>query len=147
MSGGGVPRQPSFTDVRTAIDDHGTEHSFARDLTPLEDAWGLGFHLRAEMPELRVRTSRHEDGVNAWLHDGTSWAMLAAAGGGRTIATHSGPRRLADALAEAWGRWEKSGKPTVYDYGMTVADHGATQYVWINDPSTPVQQQQCTTSR
>jgi protein-L-isoaspartate O-methyltransferase len=132
----------SFTDVRAASDTGtGTEHPFARDLAPLEDPWGLGFHLRVVLPEVRYRTAWDEDGLNAWLHDGTSWAVLAAVGAGRTIATQGGPRRLADALSEAWDQWTAAKEPTVYDYGMTVTDHGATQYVWIHDPSQPVHQQ------
>jgi protein-L-isoaspartate(D-aspartate) O-methyltransferase len=133
-----------FADVRaaSASDD---ERPFPRDLAPLEDPWGLRFHLRVAIPELRITTAWDQDGLNAWVHDGTtSWAMLAATGDGRTIATQGGPRRLTDALVEAWDQWSGTGNPTVYDYGMTVTDHGATQYVWINDPSTPVNRRQQT---
>ncbi|GHH57195.1 methyltransferase domain-containing protein [Streptomyces candidus] len=131
---------PSFTDVRAGSDSD-TECSFTRDLAPLEDPWGLGFHLRVVMPELRFRTAWDEDGLNAWLHDGSSWAVLAASGDGRTIATQGGPGRLVEALSEAWDQWTAAKAPTVYDYGMTVADHGATQYVWVHDPSRPVLRQ------
>ena len=112
------------------------ERPFLRDLAPLTDPH-LQFALRVALPELRITTARDEDGLNAWIHDQDhSWAMLAAVGDGKTMATQGGPRRLADDLEEAWETWEQLGRSALYDYGMTITDHGTTQYMWVNDPTT-----------
>ncbi|MCX5206078.1 methyltransferase domain-containing protein [Streptomyces sp. NBC_00237] len=115
----------------------GGERPFLHPLETLEGDWGLRFHLRVAMPEMRITTAQDQDGWNAWIHDGLhSWAVLAAQGDGKTITTQGGPRRLADLLDAAWEQWSALGSPPVYDYGMTVTNGGATQYVWANDPLT-----------
>ncbi|GAA3154479.1 hypothetical protein GCM10010521_47840 [Streptomyces rameus] len=81
-----------------------------------------------------VALARDADGLSAWIHDTErSWTVLSAIGGGRTVATQGAPRRLADELEAAWDTWLEVGSPSVYDFGMTVTDSGAAQYMWAND--------------
>jgi protein-L-isoaspartate(D-aspartate) O-methyltransferase len=105
---------------------------FPHDLALLRDDWNLRFALRVALPELHTRVAEDDDGVNAWIHDGTSWAMLAAGRAGAT-AFQGGPRRLADELGEAWAHWVTLGAPSLYDYGLTV--RSGEQYVWVHDPA------------
>ncbi|MFF5443196.1 methyltransferase domain-containing protein [Streptomyces achromogenes] len=133
---GALHRESDFTQVR-ARSEPVEERAFPRDLTPLHDNAHLRFALRVALPYLRVTLAYDADGLNAWIHDTEkSWAMLSAIGGGRTIATQGGPRRLADELETAWDTWLDLGSPDLYDFGMTVTDNGATQYIWVNDSTT-----------
>ncbi|MDJ0346827.1 protein-L-isoaspartate O-methyltransferase [Streptomyces sp. H10-C2] len=111
-----------------------SDRPFRRALEPLRDDWNLRFALRVVLPDLRIRTAVDEDGLNAWFHDRTSWASIAAVGGGRTVATQGGPRQLADDVEQAWDQWIAAGRPSLYEYGMTVEPEG--QYVWANDADT-----------
>ncbi|MCZ4122725.1 protein-L-isoaspartate O-methyltransferase [Streptomyces sp. H39-S7] len=110
------------------------DRPFLRALEPLRDDWNLRFALRVALPDLQINTAVDEDGLNAWVHDRTSWASIAAVGDGRTIATQGGPRQLADDVEQAWDQWIAEGRPTLYDYGMTVKPDG--QYVWAHDAHT-----------
>lgn len=130
VTGGGGPDFRHVRGTGPAAD----ERSVARDLQPLRSDPHLGFALRVALPDVRIAASADADGVNAWLHDGESWAALSAVGDGRTLAYQGGPRRLADELEHAWDAWLAHGRPELYDYGMTVtADR---QYVWAVDPDT-----------
>ncbi|MFF7094489.1 methyltransferase domain-containing protein [Streptomyces rubradiris] len=132
---GALRREPGFTQVRARSEPEG-ERSFPRDLTPLHADAHLRFALRVALPHLRITLAYDADGLNAWIHDAEeSWAVLSAIGAGRTIATQGGPRRLADELETAWDTWLDLGSPDLYDFGMTVTDSGATQYIWVNDPA------------
>lgn len=116
------------------------ERTVGRDLRPLHSDWHLRFALRVALPEVRIGTAVDEDGVNAWLHDGTSsWAVLSATGDGTTVAHQGGPRRLAELLETAWDGWLAAESPELYDFGMTV--EAGQQYVWawdaINGPRWP----------
>ncbi|MFD9099008.1 methyltransferase domain-containing protein [Streptomyces collinus] len=125
--------EPGFTQVRARSEPHG-ERPFLRDLAPLQDDVHLRFALRVAAPYLRMSLARDADGLNAWIHDtDRSWAVLSAIGGGRTVATQGGPRSLADELEAAWDTWLEVGSPSLYDFGMTVTDRGAAQYLWAND--------------
>jgi protein-L-isoaspartate O-methyltransferase len=125
--------EPGFTQVRARSEPH-TERPFLRDLAPLQDDVHLRFALRVALPHLRIALARDADGLNAWIHDTErSWTMLSAVGGGRMVATQGGPRSLADELEAAWNTWLEVGKPSLYDFGMTVTDSGATQYMWVNN--------------
>ncbi|MBY8845549.1 methyltransferase domain-containing protein [Streptomyces sp. SP2-10] len=125
--------EPGFTQVRARSEPHG-ERAFLRDLAPLQDDVHLRFALRVAAPSLRITLARDADGLNAWIHDTErSWTVLSAIGGGRTVATHGGPRSLADELEAAWDTWLALDRPALYDYGMTVTDSGTTQYMWVND--------------
>ena len=87
------------------------------------------------MPDAQIATAEDEDGLNAWLHDGsTSWAMLAAVGDGTTVAYQGGPRRLADEVERGWDRWLAEGRPELYDFGLTVTPD--RQYAWSVARST-----------
>ncbi|NEA59772.1 methyltransferase domain-containing protein [Streptomyces sp. SID13666] len=110
------------------------ERAFLRALEPLRDDWNLRFALRVALPDLQISTAVDEDGLNAWIHDRTSWASIAATGSGRTIATQGGPRHLADDIEQAWDQWIAQGRPTLYEYGMTVEPD--RQYVWAHDPDS-----------
>lgn len=59
-------------------------------------------------------------GENAWVHDRTSWDSIAAIGDGRTVAAQGGPRPLADDIEQVWDQWISAGRPSPYEYGMTV---------------------------
>lgn len=124
---------------RTYADIRGTgpaedERPFDRGLTPLRDDAGLRFALRVAVPDAQIRTAVDDDGVSAWLHDGTaSWAALSAQGAGRTVAYQGGPRRLADELERAWDEWLALGRPGPREYGMTVSR--TAQSVWCAAPS------------
>ncbi|MFD7986987.1 hypothetical protein ACFV4M_26900 [Kitasatospora indigofera] len=106
-----------------------------RDLTALREDWNLRFTLRVALTDVRITTALDEDGTSAWLHDGAdSWAVLSSAAAGPGAVHQGGPRRLGDELENAWLSWERSERPTPYDYGMTVRPDG--QFVWLNDPDT-----------
>jgi protein-L-isoaspartate(D-aspartate) O-methyltransferase len=135
-----MPARGTATAERTFAQVRGGEPArhervVARDLAPLRDSRHLLFALRVALPDVRVTTRTDEDGVNAWLHDGSSsWAAVSAADTGRTVAYQGGPRRLADEVEDAWDAWAAAGSPAVYDFGMTVTAGG--QFVWANDPVT-----------
>ncbi|MFC8074323.1 methyltransferase domain-containing protein [Streptomyces sp. NPDC057307] len=125
----------SFQQVRAAAaGPAGAERPVGRRLGPLRDDIHLRFALRVALPDVQITTAEDGDGLNTWLHDGSSWAALSAVGGGETVAYQGGPRRLADELDVAWGRWLGDGSPALYDYGMTVEPH--RRYVWCADPVT-----------
>jgi hypothetical protein len=134
MPADGTPPQAGFEQVRgTCPADH--ERDVERDLGPLQNDWHLRFALRVALPDVRLSTAVDEDGMNAWLHDGSSsWAALSAHGDGRTVAHQGGPRRLADLLEQAWGEWTAMGSPELYDFGMTV--EAERQFVWAWDAAT-----------
>lgn len=111
------------------------ERPVARDLAPLRDNWHLIFALRVALPDVRITTAIDQDGVNAWLHDGTSsWTALTATSDHGTIAHQGGPRRLADEVEQAWSAWLALGGPSLYDYGLTVEPE--RQYAWCGDAAT-----------
>lgn len=128
-------RRGSFQRVRAAAaGPTWAERPVGRRLEPLRDDVHLRFALRVALPDVRITAAEDGDGLNAWLHDGSSWAALSAVGDGETVAYQGGPRRLADELDVAWDRWLGVGGPALYDYGMTVEPH--RQYVWCADPVT-----------
>ena len=127
-----LERHRTYSEVRAGQDAAGRRVT-ERDLTPLLGDQHLRFALRVAAPDLRITTAVDEDGVNAWIHDGTaSWAALSAVDGGRAVAHQGGPRRLADELEAAWDQWLALGSPELYDYGLTVTPGG--QYAWAIDP-------------
>ncbi|MFJ9841126.1 protein-L-isoaspartate O-methyltransferase [Kitasatospora sp. NPDC101155] len=112
------------------------EEVVERDLAPLAGDWDLRFAVRVAVPDVVVITGRDEDGVNAWVHDGNaSWAALSARGDGSAALYQGGPRRIGDELLTAWSQWEANGRPTPYDYGVTVTPE--RQWVWLRDPDGP----------
>ncbi|GLF94095.1 methyltransferase domain-containing protein [Streptomyces yaizuensis] len=134
MPARGTTTEPDFSSVRGAgpAED---ERPWLRDLAPLQEDWDLRFALRVALPGLRVAVAEDEDGLNAWLHDHTSWAMVSAVGDGTAIAYQGGPRRLADELDRAWAVWTEAGAPRRFDYGLTVTRD--RQYAWAKDPTGP----------
>lgn len=108
----------------------------ARDPAPLRDNVHLLFALRVALPDVQITTGTDENGAVAWICDGTtSWATLTCLPDGRAAAAYQGgPRRLADEIERAWGRWLAEGQPELYDWGMTVEPE--RQYVWCRDPET-----------
>lgn len=118
----------SYQQVRAAAAGPVDMRPAVRQLEPLRDDIHLRFALRVALPDVHITTAEDGDGLNAWLHDGSSWAALSA------VAHQGGPRRLADELDAAWDRWLGDGSPALYDYGMTVEPH--RQYVWCADPVT-----------
>jgi protein-L-isoaspartate(D-aspartate) O-methyltransferase len=134
-----MPARGAAATVRSFAQVRGTgpaqdERATARDLTPLRDNPHLLFALRVALPDIRITTGTDADGVNAWLHDDTSWASLSALGGGGALVFQGGPRRLAEEMEQAWDTWAAAGSPDVYDYGMTVTPDA--QYVWAHDEIT-----------
>ncbi|MEU9607991.1 methyltransferase domain-containing protein [Streptomyces sp. NPDC048057] len=124
---------PDFVAVR----GHGEpqhEGPWRRDLAPLRDDWDLRFTLRVALPDLHVTVAADDDGLNAWLYDDASWAVIAANGDGTATAHQGGTRRLADELDRAWEAWSALGCPSRYDFGLTVEEH--RQYAWAKDPVT-----------
>ncbi|MDH6705110.1 protein-L-isoaspartate O-methyltransferase [Kitasatospora sp. MAA19] len=104
-----------------------------RDLAPLADNWDLRFAVRVAVPGALVVTGRDEEGVNAWIHDGTaSWAALSARGDGSAVLYQGGRRRIGDELLTAWAQWEAHGRPAPYDYGITVTPE--RQWAWLREP-------------
>ncbi|MFD9596782.1 protein-L-isoaspartate O-methyltransferase [Kitasatospora sp. NPDC059973] len=111
------------------------KHMIDRDLAPLREDWDLRFALRVAVPDVAVFTAADEDGVSAWAHDGDrSWAALSAAGDDTVTVYQGGPRRVGDELLSAWDQWDGLGRPTPYDYGMTVLPDG--QFLWLRDPGS-----------
>ncbi|MFJ5120316.1 protein-L-isoaspartate O-methyltransferase [Kitasatospora sp. NPDC088548] len=116
--------------------DPGAERILERALAPLAGDWDLRFAVRVAVPDAVVITGRDEDGVNAWIHDGNaSWAALSACGDGSAVLHQGGRRRIGDELLTAWEQWEAHGRPTPYDYGITVTPE--RQWVWLRDPDGP----------
>lgn len=121
------------------------ERPVVRELAPLRDDWHLRFALRVALPEVQITMAEDGDGLNAWIHDGaSSWAVLAAQAGGKTLAYQGGPRRLTDELEAAWDAWLEHGRPELYDFGLTVTPD--QQYAWAKDPRSgprwPAQERQ-----
>ncbi len=126
------PSSPDFTAIRTHTPPSGPEQHTTRDPEDLRTDWGLLFHLRVVLPELVITTAVDQDGTSAWIHDGhESWATLSSTPDG-VYRAQGGPRHLADLLDDAWTQWEQLGRPTVYDYGMTVTPD--RQWIWHTDP-------------
>ncbi|MER7707280.1 methyltransferase domain-containing protein [Kitasatospora sp. NPDC097605] len=110
-----------------------TKRIIDRSLAPLEGDWDLKFALRVAVPDAVITTGRDEDGVNAWVHDGTAgWAMFSATGDGGSALFQGGGRRIGDELLHAWEQWEELGRPEPYDYGITVTPE--RQFAWLNSP-------------
>ncbi|MGW6455625.1 methyltransferase domain-containing protein [Streptomyces sp. NPDC055078] len=132
-----IPARGTATGLEdfTRVRGHGPatgERPWRRDLTALHDDWHLRFALRVALPDVRITVAADADGLNAWLHDGTSsWAALSALPDGTTLAYQGGPRRLADDLETAWDAWLRAGSPELYDYGLTVEPD--RQYAWARD--------------
>lgn len=77
----------SFQQVRAAAAGNvWGERPVRRRLEPLGDDIHLRFALRVALPDVQITTAEDSDGLNAWLHDGGSWAALSAVGGGGTVA-------------------------------------------------------------
>ncbi|MDY0812074.1 protein-L-isoaspartate O-methyltransferase family protein [Kitasatospora purpeofusca] len=113
--------------------DPAAERIVVGDFAPLADDWDLRFAVRVAVPDAVVITGRDEDGVNAWIHDGhASWAALSARGDNSAVLHQGGPRRIGDELLTARSRWEARGRPTPYDFGITVTPE--RQWVWLRDP-------------
>ncbi|MFF2354055.1 protein-L-isoaspartate O-methyltransferase [Kitasatospora sp. NPDC058115] len=105
------------------------ERIIGRDLGPLADDWDLRFAVRVAVPDAVIVTGRDEDGVNAWIHDGrASWAAVSAGG---ALLFQGGPRRIGDEVLTAWSQWEEHGRPTPYDYRVTVT----SERQWVRPAS------------
>ncbi|MET8625986.1 methyltransferase domain-containing protein [Kitasatospora sp. NPDC004669] len=132
---GPAPGSVGYAQVR-GTGDPDTEQTIERDLAPLGDNWDLRFAVRVAVPDAVITTGRDEDGVNAWIHDGNaSWAALSARGDGSAALHQGGPRRIGEELLTAWSQWEAHGRPTPYDYGITITPK--RQWAWLNDPDGP----------
>ncbi|MEV8327652.1 protein-L-isoaspartate O-methyltransferase [Kitasatospora sp. NPDC056731] len=134
------PAQPStgsaaFAQVRGNTEPE-TRQALDRDSQLLDD-WDLRFALRVAVPDAVVLTARDDDGLNAWIHDGTrSWATVTARGDGEApLLLQGGPRRIGDEVVAAWTRWEELGRPDRYDYGITVTPD--EQWAWQGGPDGP----------
>lgn len=132
MAARGTPAGRTWQQIR-GHEPTDPDRTLVRDLTPLRDDQHLRFALRVRVPDVQIMTGEDDDGINAWLHDGTaSWATLSAIGDGRTQVYQGGPRRLADEIETAWDWWLSNGRPDVYDFGLTVQPD--RQYAWCRDP-------------
>ncbi|MGW8574027.1 methyltransferase domain-containing protein [Streptomyces niveus] len=119
----------SYQQIRAAAGGAvGAVRPVSRRLEPLRDDIHLRFALRVALPDVQITTAEDDDGLNAWLHDASSWAALS------TVVHQGGPRRLANELDRVWERWLGDGSPSLYDYGMTVEPH--RQYVWCGRPGS-----------
>ncbi|MFI6985176.1 methyltransferase domain-containing protein [Embleya sp. NPDC050154] len=124
----------SYTQIRAgrAPDD---KRTVDRDITPLHTDTNLLWALRMALPDVVYTTDTDEDGVNAWIHDGTSsWAVVTTLPDGSARAEQGGPRRLFDAFETAWDAWTAHGQVSRWDHGITITEH--EQYVWEGDPDT-----------
>ncbi|WP_257033240.1 protein-L-isoaspartate O-methyltransferase family protein [Streptomyces sp. 1331.2] len=107
-----------------------------RDPAPLADDWHLRFAIRVAVPDAVLLTGRDQDGVNAWIHDGDrSWAALTARGDGTALLFQGGPRPIGDEVLTAWSQWDALGRPSRYDYGITVTPD--RQWAWLHTPDGP----------
>lgn len=128
-----APANRTYTTLRGA-EPPDDERPFAHDLAVLHTDWHLRFAVRARHPHILLTTAADNDGAHAWLHDNTaSWANIVTTGG-HTITYQGGPRRLADELDAAWTWWENTGRPDLYDFGLTITPND--QYIWCHDPDT-----------
>lgn len=112
-------------------------------LSPEEiGGWLAMFAIGVQVPEAFPLTERYADGsYTLWLHDSavTSWATADwEPGRDEYEIVQSGPRRLWDAVAEAWTWWDDQGRPGFDRFGLTVTADGQT--VWLDSPDKPVPQ-------
>ncbi|MEU0938060.1 methyltransferase domain-containing protein [Embleya sp. NPDC005971] len=124
----------SWTQVRAgrAPDDKRAVH---RDITPLHTDPNLLWALRMALPDVLYTADTDDDGVNAWIHDGTSsWAVVTTEPDGGARTEQGGPLRLLDALETAWDAWIAHGQVSRWDHGITIGRD--EQYVWEGDPDT-----------
>lgn len=67
----------SYQEVRAAAGGPvGAVRPVGRRLEPLRDDIHLRFAVRVALPDVQIKTAEDDDGLNAWLHDGGSWAAL-----------------------------------------------------------------------
>ncbi|MDJ1135442.1 methyltransferase domain-containing protein [Streptomyces iconiensis] len=88
-------------------------------------------------------TGVEEAHTRLWVADeeATSWAAVDYDGSDAScfrVAQH-GPRRLWEEIETAYRGWSESGRPGIDRHGITVDDDGR-QRLWIDQPSTPLQQ-------
>ncbi|GCD99130.1 methyltransferase domain-containing protein [Embleya hyalina] len=124
----------SYTQVRAgrAPDD---KRGVDRDITPLHTDVNLLWALRMALPDVVYATDTDRDGVNAWIHDGTSsWAVVTTEPDGGARTEQGGPRRLFDAVETAWDAWTAHWQVSRWDHGITLTER--EQYVWEGDPDT-----------
>ncbi|MER5417633.1 protein-L-isoaspartate O-methyltransferase [Streptomyces virginiae] len=110
-----------------------------QDLRRLADAHLL-IALRVSHPDVRITTSAAPAEFTVHLHDGvSSWACAVVGTDGTTRAYEGGPRQLLAEVDTGWERWEATGTPPLWDFGMTVTPDGQT--VWAgtdrNGPYAP----------
>ncbi|MFF8387368.1 methyltransferase domain-containing protein [Streptomyces kanasensis] len=133
MPARGVDQGLELHQVRERSPGGSTTAVFDRAAAGLADA-SLLFALRVLLPDVRVSiaTGPRSGGgaaVAAWLHDAhSSWARLTDHPDGRTTVERGGPRRLDEEITTGWDRWEKVGRPSLYDFGMTRTEH--EQCIW-----------------
>ncbi|MEU0939770.1 hypothetical protein [Embleya sp. NPDC005971] len=114
----------SYTQVRAgrAPDD---KRGVDRDITPLHTDVNLLWALCMALLDIVYTTDTDQDGVNAWIHDGTSsWAVATTGPDGSARTEQGGPRRLFDAVETAWDAWTTHGQVNRRDHGITITERG-----------------------
>ncbi|MFJ8473632.1 protein-L-isoaspartate O-methyltransferase [Kitasatospora sp. NPDC094011] len=135
------PAQPSTGPAAYALvradNDAEVRRVLDRDPAGVDD-WGVRFALRVAVPDAVLFTEDGPDGPVVLVHDGAqSWAEARPGSGGvgRPVLLQGGPRRIGDEVLAAWTQWEELGRPTVYDYGITVTPEA--QWAWHASPDGP----------
>ncbi|MFJ4920950.1 methyltransferase domain-containing protein [Streptomyces sp. NPDC088725] len=123
-------RRLTWSEVRGTLPPE-DEHRPDWDVRLLQDG-DLLFTLRIALPDVDIAIQGGEQ-PTAWLHDGrSSWAKIVTQGSEPAVAYQGGPRRLLDELRTPEERWRADGRPSLYDFGMTVEPD--RQFVWYRDP-------------
>ncbi|MFC7328204.1 methyltransferase domain-containing protein [Marinactinospora rubrisoli] len=93
-----------------------------------------GPQLALMVPAIRIGVRLVDGAQCVWVSaaDGPSWARLYADG----RVEQAGPRRLWDELADAYGDWQRYGRPGITEYGLTVGVDG-THRAWLRGPAGP----------
>ncbi|MFJ2438913.1 protein-L-isoaspartate(D-aspartate) O-methyltransferase [Streptomyces sp. NPDC087658] len=106
-------------------------------------SWIAQFAIGLRVPGIFWRAERYEGGAyTLWLYadDTASWATAdhVPRGGGEFEVVQSGARRLWDEVEDAFGWWDRHGRPGFERFGLTVEASRtgrAEQHAWLDDPA------------
>ncbi|MFD7918447.1 hypothetical protein ACFV3R_04385 [Streptomyces sp. NPDC059740] len=87
---------------------------------------GFALYAGARLPGLSMVEGSGEAGVRLWVADGSGSAAVADADGSVTV---YGPRDVWKDVEAMWAEYERLGRPSDRDMGITVTPCG--QRVWV----------------